>query len=146
MNNKIFKTQQKPYKVFNTEEEFNEAVMQAIDEYTREYDDEENSSEAIRERILEEAEALKEKFPEFDLKQMLRENPKFREYVLKGYSLEEAFYLANRTNAAASPKKKLGIRENGRSRYMGGGANRNVKNMSDDDFKRYIDSIMGSKL
>lgn len=145
MNNKIFKTQQKPYKVFNTEEEFNEAVMQAMEEYAGEYGDEENSSEAIRERILEEAEALKEKFPEFDLRQMLKENPKFREYVLKGYSLEEAFYLANRTGSAA-PKKKLGIRENGRSRYMGGGVNRNVKNMSDEDFKRYIDSIMGSKL
>ena len=37
------------------------------------------------------------------------------------------------------------MRENGRNNFKGASTQRNVSNMSDDEFKKYINSIKGSK-
>ncbi len=134
---------EEPFLVFNTEEEFQEAVME---ELKKMQGGEKEGASDIKAKLLEEEAMIKERFPEFDLRKMLREDPEFRERILKGYSVEEAFYLSNRKKSEKpAPKKRIGMRENGKSRYMGSGAERNVSNMSDAEFKKYIDSIKGSK-
>lgn len=145
MLNKRTVTNEEPFLVFQTEEEFKEAVLAELEKMQGEKRQGEEVS-GIKEKLLEEEAMIKEQAPDFDLRKMLREDPEFRERILKGYSVEEAFYLSNRKkNSKASPKKRIGMRENGKSRYMGAGANRNVSNMSDSEFKKYIDSIKGSK-
>lgn len=145
MLNRRTVTNEEPFLVFQTEDEFKEAVLAELEKMQ----DEEKKREGIfdaKEKLLREEAMIKEQVPQFDLRKMLREDPEFRERILKGYSVEEAFYLSNRKkNSKALPKKRIGMRENGKSRYMGTGTNRNVSNMSDSEFKKYIDSIKGSK-
>ena len=147
--NKKEQMTKQPFKVFQAEEEWKQAVMEEMEKMQGErgtQSQQRNDVSQIKQRLLAEEAKIKEKYPEFDLRQMLIEDPEFRERVLKGYSIEEAFYLSNRKKSEEpAPKKKIGMRENGRGNFMGTGANRDIKSMSDSDFKKYIDSIKGSK-
>ena len=143
---------QKPYKVFMTEEEWQEAIdaeLAARDgqneqNYTR-HNNAQNTEE-IKAMLLAEAEKIKQRVPDFDFVKMLKEDPEFRERILKGYSVEEAYFLSNRKKTdAPTPKKRMDMRENGRNNFKGSAASRNVSNMSDEEFKKYINSIKGSK-
>lgn len=143
MLNKKTIANEEPFLVFQTEEEFKEAVLAELEKMQG--NKREDVSD-VKAKLLQEEAMIKQQVPEFDLRKMLREDPEFRERILKGYSVEEAFYLSNRKKSVQpSPKKRIGMRENGKSRYMGAGADRNVSNMSDSEFKKYIDSIKGSK-
>lgn len=136
------KETEKPYLVFNTEEEFQKAVALELQKMQ-----DQDDTKSVKNKLLAEEAELKKEVPEFDLKTMLKEDPEFRERILKGYSVEEAFYLSNRKkNAEPRPKKKIGMRENGRASFSGAGVERNVNNMSDEEFKKYINSIKGSKI
>lgn len=139
-------TEEKPFKVFYSEEEWNEAIEDEISR--READSADEDSVAnVKNRLLAEAKRIKERVPEFDFFKMLREDRDFRERILKGYTVEEAFYLSNRKKQEEpAPKKKIGMRENGRNNFRGTGASRNVSNMSDEEFKKYIDSLKGSRI
>lgn len=140
----MLKKQEKPFKVFYTEEEWNEAVENEISQREELGED---SVLNVKNRLLEEAAEIKRKVPEFDFFKMLREDKDFRERILKGFTVEEAFYLSNRTRETEpQSKKKIGMRENGRSSFRGTGAARNVSNMSDEEFKKYIDSLKGSRI
>lgn len=140
----MHRKQEKPFKVFYTEEEWNEAVENEISQREELGGD---SVSTVKNRLLEEAEELKRKVPEFDFLKMLREDKDFRERILKGCTVEEAFYLSNRTKDEEAPrKKKIGMRENGRNGFRGTGASKNVSNMSDEEFKKYIDSLKGSRI
>ena len=146
---------QRPFKVFQTEEEWQEAIEEEISKRDGEYEqyDERNiqdskspDSEQIKEMLLAQARKIKERVPDFDFVKMLREDPEFRERILRGYSVEEAYYLSNRKKYdEPKPKKKMNMRENGRNNFKGASTQRNVSNMSDDEFKKYINSIKGSK-
>ena len=146
---------QRPFKVFHTEEEWQEAIEEEIAKRDGEYEeyDERNvqdskspDSEQIKEMLLAQARKIKERVPDFDFVKMLREDPEFRERILRGYSVEEAYYLSNRKKYdEPKPKKKMNMRENGRNNFKGASTQRNVSNMSDDEFKKYINSIKGSK-
>lgn len=146
---------QRPFKVFQTEEEWQEAIEEEIAKRDGEYEeyDERNvqdskspDSEQIKEMLLAQARKIKERVPDFDFVKMLREDPEFRERILRGYSVEEAYYLSNRKKYdEPKPKKKMNMRENGRNNFKGASTHRNVSNMSDDEFKKYINSIKGSK-
>lgn len=146
---------QRPFKVFQTEEEWQEAIEEEIAKRDGEYEeyDERNiqdskspDSEQIKEMLLAQARKIKERVPDFDFVKMLREDPEFRERILRGYSVEEAYYLSNRKKYdEPKPKKKMNMRENGRNNFKGASTHRNVSNMSDDEFKEYINSIKGSK-
>ena len=146
---------QRPFKVFQTEEEWQEAIEEEIAKRDGEYEeyDERNvqdskspDSEQIKEMLLAQARKIKERVPDFDFVKMLREDPEFRERILRGYSVEEAYYLSNRKKYdEPKPKKKMNMRENGRNNFKGASTQRNVSNMSDDEFKKYINSIKGSK-
>lgn len=142
------KETKKPFKVFMTEDEWNEAVLEEFEKMNQGKGEESGDEVSdIKARLLDEASRIKEQVPDFDFKRMLAEDPEFRERILKGYSVEEAFYLSNRKkNAEKTPKKRLGIRENGRSSSMGAGSTKNVSNMSDEEFKKYINSIKGSRI
>lgn len=145
MLNKKTIANEEPFLVFQTEEEFKEAVLAELEKMQGEEREREGVLD-VKEKLLQEEAMIKQQVPEFDLRKMLREDPEFRERILKGYSVEEAYYLSNRKkNSKAAPKKRIGMRENGKSRYMGAGAERNVSNMSDEEFKKYINSIKGSK-
>lgn len=142
------KEQTQPYRSFETEEEWQEAIqsellgrIKSISEAKKKNQGAENAKKAM----LEAEAKIKEQVPEFDLATMLKEDPEFRERILKGYSVEDAFYLSNRKKAE-EPKKKTGMRENGRNGFMGSGTGRNIANMSDEDFKKYIASIKGSRI
>lgn len=141
------KTQEeKPFKVFYSEEEWNEAIEDEISRRETEATGD-NSVENIKNRLLAEAQKIKERVPDFDFLKMLREDKDFRERILKGYTVEEAFYLSNRKKQEEpTPKKRIGMRENGRNNFRGTGASRNVSNMSDEEFKKYINSLKGSKI
>ena len=146
---------QRPFKVFHTEEEWREEIEEEIAKRDGEYEeyDERNiqdskspDSEQIKEMLLAQARKIKERVPDFDFVKMLREDPEFRERILRGYSVEEAYYLSNRKKYdEPKPKKKMNMRENGRNNFKGASTHRNVSNMSDDEFKKYINSIKGSK-
>ena len=146
---------QRPFKVFQTEEEWQEAIEEEISKRDGEYEeyDERNiqdskspDSEQIKEMLLAQARKIKERVPDFDFVKLLREDPEFRERILRGYSVEEAYYLSNRKKYdEPKPKKKMNMRENGRNNFKGASTQRNVSNMSDDEFKKYINSIKGSK-
>ena len=93
---------QRPFKVFQTEEEWQEAIEEEIAKRDGEYEeyDERNvqdskspDSEQIKEMLLAQARKIKERVPDFDFVKMLREDPEFRERILRGYSVEEAYYL-----------------------------------------------------
>ena len=152
---------QRPFKVFRTEEEWQEAIDEEIARRSSQYEGEEYEegenpksferdsleSERIKQMLLAQAEKIKEKVPDFDFVKMLKEDPEFRERILKGYSVEEAYYLSNRKKYdEPTPKKKMSMRENGRNNFKGATAPKNVSNMSDEEFKKYINSIKGSKL
>ena len=142
------KEQTQPYKSFETEEEWQEAIRSELlgrIKNVQEAKKKSQGAEEIKKAMLEAEARIKEQVPEFDLAAMLRDDPEFRERILKGYSVEDAFYLSNRKKAE-EPKRKTGMRENGRSNFMGAGTGRNVANMSDEDFKKYIDSIKGSRI
>ncbi len=142
------KETKKPFKVFMTEDEWRESVLAEAEKLQSS-----NAGESgyevsdIKQKLLDEASKIKEQIPDFDFKKMLTEDPEFRERILKGYSVEEAFYLSNRKKSEEkAPKKRIGIRENGRSNSMGAGSTKNVSNMSDEEFKKYINSIKGSRI
>lgn len=151
---------QRPFKVFQTEEEWQEAIEEEIAKREQDFEDEgfaeerspekpENravDSEQIKRMLLAQARKIKERVPDFDFVKMLREDPEFRERILRGYSVEEAYYLSNRKKYdEPKPKKRMNMRENGRNNFKGATASRNVSNMSDEEFKKYINSIKGSK-
>lgn len=148
---------QRPFKVFQTEAEWLEAIEEEIAKRDGEfegegYEESQNperstmASEQIKEMLLAQARKIKERVPDFDFVRMLKEDPEFRERILKGYSVEEAYYLSNRKKYdEPKPKKKMNMRENGRNNFKGASAHKNVSSMSDEEFKKYINSIKGSK-
>ena len=148
---------QRPFKVFQTEEEWQEAIEAEMEKRQSQYEGDENAedgvvsqksnnSEQIKEMLLAQARKIKERVPDFDFIRMLKEDPEFRERILKGYSVEEAYYLSNRKKYdEPAPKKKMSMRENGRNNFKGAASARNVSNMSDEEFKKYINSLKGSK-
>lgn len=142
------KMKQKPFKVFYTEEEWREALENEIGSREREEEtgNMQNPHEDAKRRLLEEESRMKQIVPDFDLRRLLKENVEFRNRVLAGYSIEDAYYLTLRGgDKESNPKKRMGMRENGRGNYMGASSGRNVASMSDEDFKKYINSIKGSK-
>ena len=143
------KEQTEPFKSFQTEEEWQEAMSTELLERIKmlsEAKKKQQGEDNIKKQMLEAEARIKERVPEFDLAEMLKNDPQFRERILKGYSVEDAFYLSNMKKAEDMPKKKIGIKENGKNHYMGSSTGRNVAAMSDEDFKKYINSIKGSRI
>ena len=117
------KEQAEPFKSFATEEEWQEAMSSELLERIKalkQQKEQESGIQSIKNEMLKAEAKIKERVPEFDLATMLKEDPEFRERILKGYSVEDAFYLSNVKKAEETPKKKIGIMENGRNRYIPG--------------------------
>ena len=133
-----------------TEDEWKDAVLEEVQNMQNNDTVSPTSAEdttLIKNQLLAEAAKIKEQVPDFDFIKMLKEDPEFRNRILKGYSIEEAFYLSNRKKSIENtPKKRIGMHENGRSNSMGGGSTKNVSSMSDEEFKKYINSIKGSRI
>ena len=85
-DNKKEEMTKQPFKVFQTEEEWKQAVMEEMKKMQGERGAQVNQRSevsGIKQRLLAEEAKIKERFPEFDLRQMLIEDPEFRERVLK---------------------------------------------------------------
>lgn len=130
---KMSKDRQKTQQEYDNEK----GMYQNGCEYGEENSEQEDmqSNPDMQELLREEAE-LKKKYPEFDLRYMLKTNEGFAKRMLRGYTMEDAYILA------INEKGKRGIRENGTRPSAGAVTRRDPRNMSDGDFKKYIDNLM----
>lgn len=140
--------EEEPYKVFETEEEFREAVRREMEKqnngagakeggYGRESGAAEGSNMLI-DKWQRDARALKEIVPEFELSEVLRD-PNFTDVLRKGGSIVEAYAAISKM--PKQPERDA-IYQNAHMAQRGTGeATRNPAKLSSQDFKDYIDNI-----
>ena len=104
--------------------------------YGPDENDEGYAGDEVMDALMQEEAELKKKYPEFDLKYMLRTNEGFARRMLRGYTMEDAYILA------LNEKGRRGIRENGTRPSSGAVTRRDPQSMSDGDFQKYINNLM----
>ena len=150
-----------PFKVFNTEEEWDAEVKKIIESCIS-YLNQSNRAtppnsgsqptQAVpsgldpEQQLRAEIAQMEREVPGFDFKQLMMTNETFKNYIMHGYSVKEAYTLSQSKEETKPSKKRLGIRENGVQGGRAGAPVNDAVSMNDRDFKRYIQSIMGGNL
>ena len=154
-----------PFKVFNTEEEWNAEVKKIIEScisYLNQNSRMPNNAAPPNpgsqlaqtvpagsdpeQQLRAEIAQMEREVPGFDFKRLMMTNESFKNYIMHGYSVKEAYTLSQAKEEAKPSKKRLGIRENGVQGGRAGAPVNDAVSMNDRDFKRYIQSIMGGNL
>ena len=106
--------------------------------------DRDNQIAEIQQRWQRESEDLKAIVPDFDFAKAIQ-NKTFFDNIANGKSVSTAYLAANKQNAAAAPKpQRRAIAQNGNMKGNAAGkVEANPANMSDAEFRKYIDRIQG---
>lgn len=104
-----------------------------------------SGSPDAEQKLKTEIAEMQKEVPGFDFKKLMMTNEAFKNYIMHGYSVKDA-YILSMSKEQKTQKKRLGIRENGIQSGRSGASVNDAVSMNDQDFKNYIKSIMGGNL
>lgn len=97
----------------------------------------------------QESDTLRKAVPDFDFLGMVEASPVFRSYIERRYSVQDAYYLAQRdeqvANLAAQQERRMQrkqVKENVSLPSSGGATVRDVSRFTDEQFEQYLQEHM----